>query len=164
MPDAAPWRRRVAPPGIWWAVILIAAVLIAAVAFRQWFALVAMIVPAAMLARSVVDVTVDAQGLTVRGLLGRPRTHVPAHRIAHVEAVPHVSPAQYVEGHGWHGSRGAVRGVVVRPGEALVVDRVDDVPLVVTVDDATGAAVALGRIVRTDGHRPVPEQHEGSAA
>jgi hypothetical protein len=94
-----------------------------------------------------------ADGLTVRGILGRPRVHVPAARILHAEASPHVSPQQYVEGHGWHTSMGATRGVVVREGGALVVDRQAEVPFVVTVDDAATAAALLNKMtdrVRSD--------------
>jgi hypothetical protein len=148
LPDGA-WHQRVLPRGSWWVLVVPAVVLVAAVWAQVWFALLAMVVPVVMFLQSVVDVRIDGSGLTVRALLGRPRLHVPASDVLRAEVRAHVSPLADFGGHGWRTSPGGAQGIVVRAGEALVVDRRDESPVVVTVDDAAGAAEALTSAARS---------------
>ncbi|MEG3615039.1 DUF1648 domain-containing protein [Isoptericola haloaureus] len=88
-------------------------------------------------------VRVDATGFTVRSVLGWPGTHVPADEV--VEAsVTRVSPLGDFGGWGWRVGfdKGRV-GVVLRSGEAVLVERTGGRGVVVTVDDAARAAALL---------------------
>ena len=120
------------------------------IGFSAWIAavaaswLVAMVLLAALLlllTMLVWQVGVDASGLTAHGALGWPRQHVPAHEV--VEAsTRHVSPSREFGGWGLRTAVDGTVGVVVRGGEAIVVERSGGRRFVVTVDDAaTGAAL-----------------------
>ncbi|WP_418277393.1 hypothetical protein ACNHYB_05475 [Isoptericola jiangsuensis] len=147
LPDGA-WHQRVVPRGTRWVVGALAVIAVAAVWLQAWILLVVPVVMGVNLMRSVVDVRIDASGLTVRAMIGRPRLHVPARDVLRAEVRTHVSPLTDFGGHGWRTNPGEVRGVVLRDGEALTVDRRDDAPVVVTVDDAAGAARALSSASR----------------
>jgi hypothetical protein len=93
---------------------------------------------AAMLAFTV---RVDATGLTVRSILGRPGTHIPADEVERA-SVTEVRALRQFGGWGWRVGRGGRVGVVLRSGEGLLVERSGGRSFVVTVGDAaTGAAL-----------------------
>jgi hypothetical protein len=106
-----------------------------------------------------IQVVVDAEALRVGyyGRLGRPATVVPLRAVETVEAI-HVDPAQYG---GW-GYRGSVRlfgraAVNLRRGPGLRLRLVGGRLFVVTVDDAQGAARALGPAVNAARGRAAAE-------
>jgi hypothetical protein len=152
LPDGA-WHQRLVPRGTVWVVGVLAAVAVAAVWTQAWILFAVPVIGLANIARTVVDVRVDATGLTVRSLLGRPRLHVEAADVLRAETRAHVSALADFGGHGWRTSTGGTRGIVVRDGEALVVDRRDEPPVVVSVDDADGAARALASASRATRER-----------
>ncbi|MEV6473830.1 DUF1648 domain-containing protein [Streptomyces sp. NPDC051657] len=85
-------------------------------------------------------VTVDRRGLTVSGLLPRPRVRVPLERMAGADSRPINALAEYG---GWgYRVRPERSGVITRSGEAIVVSLTSGREFAVTVDDsATGAAL-----------------------
>ncbi|MEI5035337.1 DUF1648 domain-containing protein [Streptomyces sp. S1A(2023)] len=85
-------------------------------------------------------VTVDRRGLTVSGLLPRPRVRVPLERMAGADSRRVNALAEYG---GWgYRIRPERSGVITRSGEAIVVSLVSGREFAVTVDDsATGAAL-----------------------
>jgi len=104
-----------------------------------------LVVTAAVLLSATFEVRVDDAGLTVRGPLGWPRTHVERTDIRSVEVVQ-VSPMGEFGGWGWrYGVAGAGLGIVMRAGEAIRVTTTAGKRVTVTVDDAeTGAALLRG--------------------
>ncbi|MCK9795723.1 DUF1648 domain-containing protein [Isoptericola sp. 4D.3] len=87
-------------------------------------------------------VRVDATGLTVRSTAGWPGTHVPADEVVRA-SVARVSPLREFGGWGWRIARDGRVGVVLRAGEALLVERTGGRSFTVTVDDAATAAALL---------------------
>ena len=87
-------------------------------------------------------VRVDASGLTVRSLpFGWPRRRIRAADIASVSVVQ-VDPVAQFGGYGWRWAPGGGMGVIVRPGEGILVVTRDDRRFTISVDDAqTGAAL-----------------------
>lgn len=148
MPDDGGWQQRVHPPGVRWALWAAVGLVVLVVVLQQWLLAVMPLLLTLITLRSVIDVRVDATGLTVRSLLGRPRLHVPASDIVRAEVREHVSPLSEFGGHGWRTSPGGTVGVVVREGAAVVVRRGEERPLLVTVDDAPGAAAAVDAVAR----------------
>ncbi|GAA4286648.1 hypothetical protein GCM10022262_10070 [Georgenia daeguensis] len=113
-----------------------------AVVAASWFVALVMLAVLALLVTMLMwQVRVDASGLTVRGALGWPHQHVPAHEV--VEAsTRRVSPSREFGGWGLRTAVDGTVGVVVRAGESIAVDRSGGRRFVVTVDDAaTGAAL-----------------------
>jgi len=141
--ERAVWLRRTAGgPGlaVGAGAILVTSVL--AVAFETWAMLAIPVLLAGLfVAMFAFTVRVDATGLTVRSALGWPGTHVPADEVLRA-SVTEVSPFADFGGWGWRVGRGGRVGVVLRRGEALLVERTEGRSLVVTVHDAaTGAAL-----------------------
>lgn len=90
---------------------------------------------------AVFTVRVDKTGLTVRSIAGIPRFHVP---LTQIETVGVTDVNALGEFGGWGVRLVPGRfGIVLRSGEALSVVRTGKRELVVTVDDAAGAAAAL---------------------
>lgn len=85
-------------------------------------------------------VTVDRRGLTVSGLLPRPRVRVPLERMTGADSRRVNALAEYG---GWgYRIRPERSGVITRSGEAIVVSLTSGREFAVTVDDsATGAAL-----------------------
>jgi hypothetical protein len=146
--ERAVWTRQAGPSDrsrrwIWFGVLAYSAASLGfAVLTQSWFVAVIMlvIVPVA-LTMFVWDVRVDAGGLTARGSFGWPRQHVPAAEVERA-GVRDVSPVREFGGWGLRSALDGTVGVVVRRGEALVVERTGGRRFVVTVDDAaTGAAL-----------------------
>ncbi len=94
-------------------------------------------------------VTVDATGLTVRPLIGRPRIRVPLNEVESAEAVT-VRPIAEFGGFGIRGGKGGRIGVIVRKGEGLQVHRTGERVFVVTVDDAATGAALLNSLAARD--------------
>jgi MFS family permease len=86
-------------------------------------------------------VRVDRDGMTVRSMLGWPRTRI---RLDEIEmaSVIEVDPFRQFGGWGWRVGRGGRIGVVLRHGDGLLVEQSGGRSFVITVDDAaTGAAL-----------------------
>jgi hypothetical protein len=87
-------------------------------------------------------VRVDPAGLTVRSILGWPRTAIPATEVVEATAT-YIDPFRDFGGWGWRVGRKGRTGVVLRRGRALLVEQTDGRSFVVTVDDADTAAALL---------------------
>lgn len=132
------------------AVIMAGSVLLTAglaLALRDWWLLA---VPAVLLVLVVafasIRATIDASGITVRGLLGWPRTRIGLDAIAAATVVD-VSALRDFGGWGYRiGVRKpftGVRGWVLRSGQGLLIERADHSRDIVVVDDAETAAGLL---------------------
>lgn len=110
-----------------------------------WMIVVVVLLAAAMLVTTGWRVRVDRTGLTLTGILGWPRYHVPATEVIRADAIQ-VSPIGDFGGWGMRvGRRGAV-GFVTRKGEGLEVQRTGNRRTVVTVGDAARAAALLNTV------------------
>ncbi|HEX5203135.1 DUF1648 domain-containing protein [Paractinoplanes rhizophilus] len=141
--ERAVWIRRAdGGTGLVVGAIAIAGLVLLAVALRQWALLAAPVLLAVVFAAMFgFTVRVDATGLTVRSLVGWPGTHIPADEVERA-SVTEVRPFRQFGGWGWRVGRGGRVGVVLRAGDALLVERTGGRSFVVTVDDAaTGAAL-----------------------
>ncbi|MFE7406673.1 DUF1648 domain-containing protein [Isoptericola sp. NPDC057559] len=145
--ERAVWlRRATGGPGlaVGTAAILVTAAL--AVVLETWAMLVVPALLAGLFAAMFAfTVRVDASGLTVRSALGWPGTHVPADEVLGASVVQ-VRPFAEFGGWGWRVGRGGRVGVVLRTGEALLVERTGGRSLVVTVDDAAAGAALLNTV------------------
>ncbi|GAA1961393.1 DUF1648 domain-containing protein [Agromyces allii] len=108
---------------------------------EAWWLWVLLFVFVLLLATTAwIRVTVDRNGLVVRTLLGFPLSHVPLDRVISAADVD-VLPAEF-GGWGFRFDMHGRRGIIIRSGEAIEVERTGAAPLVVTVADArTGAAL-----------------------
>ncbi|MEG9553842.1 DUF1648 domain-containing protein, partial [Streptomyces baarnensis] len=107
----------------------------------NWFVGVPLILLALVMATFCrPHVTVDRRGITVSGLLPRPRVRVSLERMAGAESRRVNALAEYG---GWgYRIRPERSGVITRSGEAIVVSLTSGREFAVTVDDsATGAAL-----------------------
>jgi hypothetical protein len=96
-------------------------------------------------------VRVDATGLTVRSLLGFPSTRIRADEVERASVID-VSPLRDFGGWGWRVGHGGRTGIVLRSGEALLVEQTGGRSLVITVEDAAqGAALLNTMAVRARG-------------
>ncbi|MFI7291824.1 DUF1648 domain-containing protein [Streptomyces anulatus] len=139
--EVAGWARGI---GAWWAPVAVLVLLAAGVTVgleQSWF------VGAPLLLLGLVTatfcrphVTVDRRGLTVSGLLPRPRVRVPLERMEGADSRRVNALAEYG---GWgYRIRPERSGVITRSGEAIVVSLTSGREFAVTVDDsATGAAL-----------------------
>ncbi len=142
------WRSTVVASRPWLAVgIGAAAVAVISLATRSRS--VAVVLGVVVLALCAVTlrwtVTVDSRGLTARCLLPRPRTFVPLDEIEQVRAVE-ISPLRHFGGWGYRIGAGGRVGIVVRAGEAILVQRTGGRELVVTVDEARRLAGLLNTL------------------
>ncbi|MFI1222312.1 MULTISPECIES: DUF1648 domain-containing protein [unclassified Streptomyces] len=139
--EVAGWARGI---GAWWAPIAVLLLLAAGVTVgrtQSWFIGAPLILLALVVATFCrPHVTVDRRGLTVSGLLPRPRVRVPLDRMAGAESRRVNALAEFG---GWgYRIRPERSGVITRSGEAIVVGLASGREFVVTVDDsATGAAL-----------------------
>ncbi|MFH9609922.1 DUF1648 domain-containing protein [Streptomyces sp. NPDC017448] len=139
--EVAGWVRGT---GAWWAPLAVLVLLAAAaVAGRElsWFIggpLAVLALAAGTFCRP--HVTVDRRGLTVSGLLPRPRVRVPLERMEGADSRRVNAVAEYG---GWgYRIRPGRSGVITRSGEAIVVSLAGGREFAVTVDDsATGSAL-----------------------
>ncbi|MFE8911600.1 DUF1648 domain-containing protein [Streptomyces globisporus] len=139
--EVAAWGRGI---GAWWAPVAVLVLLAAGVTVggaQSWFIGVPLILLAlAMGTFCRPHVTVDRRGLTVSGLLPRPRVRVPLERMEVAGSRPVDALAEYG---GWgYRIRPERSGVITRSGEAIVVSLTSGREFAVTVgDSATGAAL-----------------------
>jgi len=124
---------------------LAAGVLVLSLALLSQFwslLLVVLLVVALIAAMSSAVVRVDGSGVTIRSSLGWPRTHVPLDEIVRADMTD-VRPLRDFGGWGWRVGRKGRVGIVLRRGEALLIERTGGRSVVVTVD---GAATAAGLV------------------
>jgi hypothetical protein len=145
--ERATWIARVSSPV---AFVVGIPVLVLAVGLvwvtRAWaVAFVNVAVLLALVTLSSFVVRVDRDGLTVRSSLGWPRYRVPLDEIVRSD-VTQVSPMREFGGWGWRVGRDGRVGVVLRKGEALIVQRTGGRAVVVTVDGAATAAGLLNAL------------------
>ncbi|MFJ9888278.1 DUF1648 domain-containing protein [Streptomyces sp. NPDC091287] len=139
--EVAGWARGI---GAWWVPVAVLVFLAAGVTVgleQSWF----IAGPLLLLGLVAVTfcrphVTVDRRGLTVSGLLPRPRVRVPLERMEGAGSRRVNALAEYG---GWgYRIRPERSGVITRSGEAIVVSLTSGREFAVTVDDsATGAAL-----------------------
>ncbi|MGF0116252.1 DUF1648 domain-containing protein [Promicromonospora sp. Marseille-Q5078] len=142
--ERAVWlRRATGGPGLAVGMVAILVTAVLAVALETWAMLVLPVLLAGLFAAMFAfTVRVDDSGLTVRSVLGWPGTHVPADEVLGASVVQ-ARPFAEFGGWGWRIGRGGRVGVVLRAGEALLVERTGGRSFVVTIDDAATAAALL---------------------
>jgi hypothetical protein len=145
--ERAVWIRSVSSPAAFAIAIPVAALMVVlAVVTRAWALLVVdAVVVGALLTLSSFVVRVDHEGLTVRSAIGWPRYRVPLDEVVRAD-VTQVSPLRDFGGWGWRVGRGGRVGVVLRAGGAVEVQRTGGRAIVVTLDDAAGAAGLLNAL------------------
>jgi uncharacterized membrane protein len=116
-----------------------------ALAVQPWIWLLTLLLAALLVVTFSARVSVDARGLRVSSL-GLSWSRVPLERVTSASTAT-VSPIREFGGWGWRIALDGRRGYVTRAGEALVVHRREEPDVLVTVDDAEGAAVVLNTIV-----------------
>ncbi|WP_051640191.1 DUF1648 domain-containing protein [Cellulomonas sp. URHE0023] len=137
-------------------------VLSIAVLAELWvLALVAVALAVTMLAMARFSVVVDRRGLTARSALGWPRLAVPMDEVTQAEVVD-VSPFPEFGGWGYRVGRGGRVGIVLRAGEALLVERTGGRSVVVTVDDAATGAALLNTLAARVRANPPTRDTSGS--
>jgi hypothetical protein len=108
---------------------------------------------AALVTLTTFVVQVDRMGLTVRSAVGWPRYRIPLDEVVRAD-VTQVAPLKDFGGWGWRVGRDGRVGVVLRKGEALLVERTGGRSIVVTVDGAyTGAGLLNALADRARGGR-----------
>jgi hypothetical protein len=117
---------------------------VVAVLGLPWMLLLAVAIVALLVLTCSARVVVDGDGLRVTSLFVT-WSRVPLERIAEART-GRVSPLREFGGYGWRIGRDGSRGFVTRSGEALVVERVGEPSVVVTVDGADEAAAALNTL------------------
>ncbi|MFI2104894.1 DUF1648 domain-containing protein [Isoptericola sp. NPDC019693] len=142
--ERAVWlRRATGGPGLAVGAVAVALTALASALTGEWTMLVVPAVLAALFATMFAfTVRVDATGLTVRSAVRWPGTHVPAREVVRA-SVTQVRPLRDYGGWGWRTARDGRVGVVLRSGEALLVERTGGRSFAVTVDDAADAAALL---------------------
>ncbi|NUV71195.1 DUF1648 domain-containing protein [Streptomyces sp. CAI-121] len=139
--EVAVWGRGI---GAWWAPVAVLVLLAAGVTVgreQSWFIGVPLVLFALVTGTFCrPHVTVDRRGLTVSGLLPRPRVRVPLERMEGADSRAVNALAEYG---GWgYRIRPERSGVITRSGEAIVVSLTSGREFAVTVgDSATGAAL-----------------------
>ena len=133
--------------------LILGVVLVLTVGGRTWLVFVApLILFAVLIVTSHFVVTAGPQGFIARSVVGWPKLSVPASDIARAGVV-RVDPLSDFGGWGIRWVVGPSRkgrwAIVVRSGDALEVVRNDGRSVVVTVDDAEGAASVLQSYVGT---------------
>ncbi|KRF45923.1 hypothetical protein ASH01_09105 [Terrabacter sp. Soil811] len=134
---------RVGPTAALAVVVALPLVWVALAGFA-WVWLLALALGALLALTLSARVTVDASGLRVSSA-GLSWSRVPLERVASAGTTT-VSPLREFGGWGWRIGVDGRRGYVTRAGEALVVHRVGEPDVVVTVDDADEAAAVLNTL------------------
>jgi hypothetical protein len=145
--DPATWVGRASSPTALAIGLPVAALLLALVVLTRLWALliIDLVVIGLLVAMSWFVVRVDRTGLTVRSSVGWPRTRVPLDELVRAD-VTQVSPVREFGGWGWRVGRNGRIGIVMRRGEALLVERTGGRSIVVTADDAATAAGLLNTL------------------
>jgi hypothetical protein len=124
--------------------VAVAVLVVVASVGEPWLLLLALGLAAPLAVTYSARVVVDSTGLRVAGL-GFTCGTVPLGRVASAE-VGRVSPRREFGGWGWRIALDGRRGYVTREGEALIVHRIGEPDLVVTMDRAEEAAAALNTL------------------
>lgn len=142
--ERAVWlRRATGGPGLAVGAVAVALTALAAALTAEWTMLVVPVLLAALFVTMFAfTVRVDPSGLTVRSAARWPGTHVPADEVVRA-SVTQVRPLRDYGGWGWRTARDGRVGVVLRGGQALLVQRTGGRSFAVTVDDAAEAAALL---------------------
>ena len=130
--------------------MLLIVVLFTIVGVPAWLSILVALVLASLCTMLAWRVVIDRRGLTITGLFGFPRFHVPLENVA-AATVVEVSAMRDFAGWGIRVGRTGNWGVIARSGEAIEVERKHGTPFVVTVDDAATGAGLLTSLAR----RPV---------
>ncbi|HTL41687.1 MAG TPA: DUF1648 domain-containing protein [Pseudolysinimonas sp.] len=136
------------PTGVLLALIATVVLVTGGVAFAiatsgmWWLALIPFVLLVAVLTTTAWRVRVDAEGLTVRAMLGWPAIRVPAAEVSSAGTTQLVPLGEF-GGYGLRSGLDGRLGVITRSGTALEVRRRDGRAVVVTVDDAATAAGLL---------------------
>jgi hypothetical protein len=141
------WTARAdAGPAIGVGIVAVAMVLALVVVTRIWALLIVVGVVGILIASLLRWVVlVDRTGLTIRSVIGWPRVRVPLDEVVRADVIE-VRPVRDFGGWGLRvGRRGRV-GVVLRSGEALLVERTGGRSVAVTVDGAATAAGLLNAL------------------
>ena len=145
------WAQASRPPrgviAIPLATIVFIAVLFTVVGLPIWATLLVVLLLASLLTMLTWRVVVDQRGLTVTGLFGFPRFHIPLESIV---AAAEIEVSAFGEYGGWgvRFGRSGNWGVITRAGSAIEVQRVSGPNFVVTVDDAATGAGLLTALAR----------------
>lgn len=145
--ERAVWINRASTPVAFYLAVPIVLVGIAIFVWaRAWPMLVVdAVVVGALVTLTTFVVRVDRTGLTVRSAVGWPRYRVPLDEIVRA-GVTQVAPVKDFGGWGWRVGRDGRVGVVLRKGEALLVERTGGRSIVVTVDEPATAAGLLNAL------------------
>jgi hypothetical protein len=141
------WTGHAALPDVGILLVVLLAVtplLVVAVLGMPWLLLLAVGIVVLLVLTGSARVVVDAEGLRVTSLF-LTWSRVPLDRVAEARTGT-VSPLREFGGYGWRIGKDGTRGFVTRSGEALVVERIGEPPVVVTVDDAAEAAAVLNTL------------------
>jgi hypothetical protein len=141
------WTGHAALPNVGVLLIVLVALtplVVVAVLGMPWLLLLAVAIVALLVLTGSARVVIDTQGLRVTSLF-LTWSRVPLERVA-LARTGTVSPLREFGGYGWRIGRDGSRGFVTRSGEALVVERVGEPPVLVTVDDAGEAAAVLNTL------------------
>jgi len=126
--------------------IVVIGLLFAVVGLPVWATLIVGLVLASLITMLSWRVVVDQSGLTVTGLFGYPRFHIP---LASIVAAGATEVTAFGEFGGWGVRFGRTGwGVITRSGSAIEVQRSTGSNFVVTVDDAATAAGLLTTLAR----------------
>ncbi len=141
------WTGHAALPDVGIVLVVLLAVtplVVVAVLGMPWLLLLAVGIVALLVLTGSARVVVDTDGLRVQSLF-LTWSRVPLERVAEART-GRVSPLREFGGYGWRIGKDGSRGFVTRSGEALVVERIGEPPVVVTVDDAAEAAAVLNTL------------------
>lgn len=122
-------------------------VLFAVVGLPVWATLIVGLILASLFTMFSWRVVVDQRGLTVTGLFGFPRFHIPLESIVAAAAIEVKAFGEY-GGWGVRFGRSGNWGVITRAGTAIEVQRRSGANFVVTVDDAATGAGLLTSLAR----------------
>ncbi|GAA1524495.1 putative membrane protein [Agromyces terreus] len=109
------------------------------------FSLVFLVVVAVLATTTAARITVDTTGLRVRTLLGLPIGRVRLDQVVVARAVD-VRPSEF-GGWGFRFDARGRRGIILRGGSAIEIERIGAQPFVVTVPDAENGAALLNGLV-----------------
>jgi hypothetical protein len=112
-----------------------------------WLTIIVGLLLASLVTMLAWHVVVDRRGLTVTGMLGFPRFHIPVENVVAATAID-INAFGEFGGWGVRVGRSGDWGVVVRSGDAIEVERKHGAPFVVTVDDAATGAGLLTSLAR----------------
>lgn len=141
------WTGHAALPNVGVLLVVLLAItplVVVAVLGMPWLLLLAAAIVALLVITGSARVVIDAEGLRVTSLF-LTWSRVPLERVAEARTGT-VSPLREFGGYGWRIGKDGSRGFVTRSGEALVVERVGEPPVLVTVDDAAEAAAVLNTL------------------